>query len=291
MRFPFKKLEIPALEMLDLDVKLGELIGDGVYGSVFKALNKVNGKFIAVKHLKLRFFNNQADLNKLKNNLAKEINLLRELEHPHIVKYLGCKEEGENVYIYMEHMPGGSLSSMLKQYGRFEENVIKKFTKQLLEGLAYLHSKKVIHSDLKGCNILSDGRGNVKLSDFGATRHLEGLPIMSESKESLSKVTERGVFWTAPEVLLMERKCGTEVDIWSLGCTIIEMASGRHPWASCTSMKNFYELIEKKTPPQIPGQLSEKCRDFIMQCCNYNRKNRPHAQDLLKHPFIVDDSI
>lgn len=105
------------------------------------------GQFLAVKHIFMAELPNRSvcDL----ENLCQEIVVYQKLEHPNIVRYLGAKQEEEDVYIYMEYMPGGSISSMLKQYGSFEEKVIKKFTKQVVLGLDYLHSKGVIHQDIK----------------------------------------------------------------------------------------------------------------------------------------------
>eukprot|EP00349_Pseudokeronopsis_sp_Brazil_P009621 CAMPEP_0202970246 /NCGR_PEP_ID=MMETSP1396-20130829/16234_1 /ASSEMBLY_ACC=CAM_ASM_000872 /TAXON_ID= /ORGANISM="Pseudokeronopsis sp., Strain Brazil" /LENGTH=125 /DNA_ID=CAMNT_0049698637 /DNA_START=810 /DNA_END=1188 /DNA_ORIENTATION=+ len=112
----------------------------------------------------------------------KEVALLKNLQHENIVTFLdySFKHEQE-VHLYMEYLPGGSIQSMLETYGPFDEEVIRNFTRQLLKGLSYLHSKHVIHADLKGANILFDGKGNIKLSDFGAARNIENLPIMTAS--------------------------------------------------------------------------------------------------------------
>lgn len=174
-------------QKISIDLFIDKSIGRGAYGQVFRALNKQNGKFLAVKVIKLCLAG--SDWPEKLEVLEKEISLLRRFEHPNIVKYLGCdrylpsnSEEGE-IKIYMEYMPGGSLSSILKEYGAFSETVIAKFTKQILLGLHYLHSHGVVHRDLKGGNILAASDGTVKLADFGASKHIQGLPLVSENSE------------------------------------------------------------------------------------------------------------
>lgn len=118
-------------------------------------------------------------------SLGKEIEVYQGLEHENIVKYVGAKQEGDSVYIYMEFMTGGSIASLVKQFGPFDEKVVRKFTRQVVSGLDYLHEKGVAHRDVKvimnyysnyqGGNILSDGNGNVKLADFGAAKMLEAV--------------------------------------------------------------------------------------------------------------------
>ena len=105
------------------------------------------GKFLAVKEISMEESEPKPSLNV--GTLCEEIEVYQELEHEHIVRYLGAKQEAGDTYIYMEYMPGGSVSSMLKQYGSFEEKVIRKFTKQVALGLNYLHAKGVIHRDIK----------------------------------------------------------------------------------------------------------------------------------------------
>ena len=105
------------------------------------------GQFLAVKHIKLTELQNKSSVGV--ENFCHEIEVYQKLEHENIVPYLGAKQESEDIYIYMEYMPGGSISSMLKQYGFFHEKVIRKFTKQVVQGLHYLHGQGVIHRDIK----------------------------------------------------------------------------------------------------------------------------------------------
>ena len=119
----------------------------GAYGIVYKGLNMETGQFLAAKLIRLSELQNKSSVGV--ENFCQEIELYQKLEHDNIVPYLGAKQDEEDIYIYMEYMPGGSISSMLKQYGSFQEKVIAKFTRQVVQGLHYLHEQGVIHRDIK----------------------------------------------------------------------------------------------------------------------------------------------
>eukprot|EP01017_Pseudomicrothorax_dubius_P018488 TRINITY_DN2043_c0_g1_i4.p1 TRINITY_DN2043_c0_g1~~TRINITY_DN2043_c0_g1_i4.p1 ORF type:complete len:393 (+),score=67.18 TRINITY_DN2043_c0_g1_i4:379-1557(+) len=269
-----------------IDLKTGALIGEGAYGKVYKALNKKTGKFLAVKSIQLvgdlsQSFANLEDLNR-------EIPILRQLSHENIVQLYSYSVHGETVQLYMELMPGGSIASMLKQFGRFEEPVIKRFTRQILNGLVYLHSKGVIHRDLKGANILTDNFGNVKLADFGSSHIIINVPLLTASQTAVCTSMKGSLYWMAPEVLNQERH-GKRVDIWSLGCTIIEMATASYPWPRCETFLDFITLVNQERTPPIPTTLSEAGQDFVRKCCTFEKRARPTAAMLQEHDFLRED--
>lgn len=151
----------------------GDLIGRGTYGRVYLGLNATTGDMLAVKQVELpttdrdRQDKRQASMIKA---LRDEIELLKNLEHPHIVQYLGWEESGEHISIFLEYVPGGSIASVYRKHQKFEEAVIKNFTKQILDGLSYLHAKGILHRDLKADNILVDSDGTCKITDFGISK-------------------------------------------------------------------------------------------------------------------------
>ncbi|CDW77523.1 protein kinase domain containing protein [Stylonychia lemnae] len=272
------------------NIRIGELLGEGAYGKVYKAFNLKDGKTIAVKVMKISQQGQyEQKLEKIKMNLQKEITLLKNLKHKNIINYLdSCIINDTDVNIYMEYMPGGSISSLIKEFGSMDENAIRHFTRQLLSGLDYLHQNHIIHADLKGANILFDGLDNIKLSDFGAAKFIENLSLLSVSQSEVCSSIQGSLYWMAPE-MIQQKGYGRKIDIWSLGCTIIEMATGNHPWPE---VKNYpqlvMEIISKRTPP-IPAFLSIEAQDFIRQCLQYDKKLRPRPGDLLNHPFIIND--
>jgi len=216
---------------------------------------------------------------------------LRRFEHQNIVKYfgseikLGSNDHKGEVRLHMEYMAGGSLSSIVSQYGALSEPLIKNFVRQIVSGLHYLHSHGVVHRDLKGANILSDGEGNIKLADFGASKHIQGLPLISVNSEPCKSI-HGSLYWMAPEILKQERY-GRKVDIWSLGCVIIEMASGKHPWQGIRTYEDLCANIANLNKPLIPSRLSPVCQDLVLNCIEYDKKKRLNTSAVLKHPFLA----
>jgi serine/threonine protein kinase len=152
---------------------MGALIGEGAYGKVYECLNVDTGEILVSKHVKV-----SGDPEKIKDevmSLSSEIQLLKQLSHRNIVHYVHTEINSDlsAVDIIMEYVPGGSIRSLLNRFGRFTENMVKRYTHQILEGLAYLHENGIIHRDIKGANLLVDNDGTIKLTDFGASKRLE----------------------------------------------------------------------------------------------------------------------
>jgi mitogen-activated protein kinase kinase kinase len=163
----------------------GELIGKGSYGRVYIAMNVTTGDMMAVKQVELpnteRDRHDRRQLSMI-DALKSEIALLKDLYHPNIVAYLGCETSPEHLSIFLEYVPGGTIASIYRtpHQPRFEEPLVKYFTKQILEGLAYLHGRNIWHRDLKGDNILVDSAGVCKISDFGISKQTSELEDLGE---------------------------------------------------------------------------------------------------------------
>ncbi|WWC86729.1 uncharacterized protein L201_001607 [Kwoniella dendrophila CBS 6074] len=272
----------------------GELIGKGSYGRVYIALNVTTGDMMAVKQVELPVSeidrNDKRQLGMIKA-LRDEIELLKDLEHINIVAYLGYETSEEYLSIFLEYVPGGSIASIYRtpNQGRFEPQLVRFFTEQILEGLAYLHSKNIWHRDLKGDNILVDTQGICKISDFGISKQT------SDAYDSFGQATNMkgSVFWMAPEVIhsFSERTYSGKVDIWSLGCVVLEMWSGKRPWGEMEQVAAMFELFNKRARPPLPPDihLSNIALDFMnTKCLATDPRDRPIAKDLLQHPFILD---
>ena len=180
-------------------------------------------------------------------------------------------------------MPGGSIASLLQRFGAFAEKLVAVYTRQILEGLHYLHTHHIMHRDIKGANILVDNAGCVKLADFGASRRLADLVTM----ESGCKSVKGTPYWMAPEVI-KQTGHGRQADIWSVACTVIEMATAKPPWSDFTTpVSAMFHIASAKGPPPLPGHISHEARDFLLLCFNRVPKERPNAGRLLQHPFIT----
>jgi mitogen-activated protein kinase kinase kinase len=210
--------------------KKGELIGCGSYGRVFLGLNQSTGQLMAVKQLLLpvTYKDDSKISNANRKRLAKiehEINLLRSMSCPHIVNYYGVQLDRTNdgqktLDIFLEFVPGGSIASLLTNFGKFGESIARVYTKQILLGLRYLHRHEIVHRDIKGANILVDPSGLCKLADFGASSFIAEL-VAAENPSINGTIS-----WMAPEVIRQESH-GNKVDIWSVGCTVVEMLTGK----------------------------------------------------------------
>ncbi|CAG8492937.1 10194_t:CDS:10 [Racocetra fulgida] len=148
---------------------------DGSFGSVYLGLNSATGELMAVKQVELPTGNsaNEERKKSMVDALQREIALLKELQHENIVQYLGCQRDDETLNIFLEYVPGGSVTTILNNYGALEEPLVRSFVRQILQGLEYLHGKDIIHRDIKGANVLVDNKGRIKISDFGISKKVE----------------------------------------------------------------------------------------------------------------------
>ncbi|RDY07119.1 Mitogen-activated protein kinase kinase kinase 3, partial [Mucuna pruriens] len=258
----------------------GKLLGRGTFGHVYLGFNSENGQMCAIKEVKV-VSDDQTSRECLKQ-LNQEINLLNQLSHPNIVQYYGSELVEGSLSVYLEYVSGGSIHKLLQEYGSFKEPVIQNYTRKIVSGLAYLHGRNTVHRDIKGANILVDPNGEIKLADFGMAKHINSSASMLSFKGS--------PYWMAPEVVMNTNGYSLPVDIWSLGCTIIEMATSKPPWNHYEGVAAIFKIGNSKDMPEIPEHLSNEAKNFIKQCLQRDPLARPTAQKLLDHPFIRDQS-
>ncbi|KAJ9679473.1 hypothetical protein PVL29_021415 [Vitis rotundifolia] len=256
--------------------KKGKLLGRGTFGHVYVGFNSESGEMCAMKEVTL--FSDDAKSKESAKQLGQEIVLLSRLCHPNIVQYYGSETVGDKLYIYLEYVSGGSIYKLLQEYGQLGELAIRSYTQQILSGLAYLHAKNTVHRDIKGANILVDPNGRVKLADFGMAKHITGQSCPLSFKGS--------PYWMAPEVIRNPNGCNLAVDIWSLGCTVLEMATTKPPWSQFEGVAAMFKIGNSKDLPAIPDHLSDEGKDFVRQCLQRNPLHRPTAARLLEHPFV-----
>lgn len=300
LEYHFVTLLASSFSSVSIRWQKGKFIGGGSFGHVYAAVNLDTGGVMAVKEI---VFHDSQSL-KLIPSIKEEMTVLEMLNHPNVVQYFGVEVHRDKVYIFMEYCEGGSLSSLLA-HGRIEdEMVIQVYALQMLEGLAYLHQSGVVHRDIKPENILLDHNGVIKFVDFGAakviaasgkTRQTRSISISGSSKETRAAAPGSNSMtgtpmYMSPEVITGQTTARNGVvDIWSLGCCVLEMATGRRPWANLDNEWAIMYHIAAGHKPQLPSsdQLSAEGIRFLSRCLEHNPSKRPEAAELLNDPWII----
>ena len=283
----------------------GQYVGGGTFGSVYEAINLDTGTLMAVKEIRLQ---DPQLIPTIVKQIGDEMGVLAVLDHPNIVQYFGIEVHRDKVYIFMEYCQGGSMASLL-EHGRIEdETVVMVYALQMLEGLAYLHNANIVHRDIKPENILLDHNGVIKYVDFGAAKIIarQGQTIM-QPEPKMNQAVARGndaapraqqgtitgtPMYMSPEVIRGEgaQRFSGAADIWSLGCVLLEMSTGRRPWSTLDNEWAIMYNIASGNPPQMPteDQLSPTGLNFLKRCFDRDPKRRSTAAELLQHPWIME---
>eukprot|EP01062_Namystynia_karyoxenos_P015666 TRINITY_DN15697_c0_g1_i1.p1 TRINITY_DN15697_c0_g1~~TRINITY_DN15697_c0_g1_i1.p1 ORF type:complete len:592 (+),score=180.33 TRINITY_DN15697_c0_g1_i1:77-1852(+) len=267
--------------------KLGNMLGQGSYGAVYAGLRR-DGGMMAVKCIELGQVEDEEDLISLMN----EIEVMKALSHSNIVRYLGASRDAEKnlLYIFLEYVPGGSLASIVKKFGNLDMETARCYTKQILFAVSFLHKKHVIHRDIKGDNILLTGDGVVKLADFGCSKNMRELCAKTHGVAAKSMVGTP--YWMAPEVITNQQEGGYsyKADVWSIGCTVCEMLTGKAPWPEFSSMWGaVYHIANSSGPPDgVPKDVPASVTAFFDRCFQRDVSKRAEAQELLDTAWMKE---
>ncbi|XP_020902476.1 mitogen-activated protein kinase kinase kinase 2 isoform X2 [Exaiptasia diaphana] len=258
----------------------GKLLGAGAFGQVYMCHDLDTGRELAVKQIETGLLNNSTK-NEVRA-LEGEIEFMKNFRHERIVQYYGMETTDLHIYIFMEFLPGSSVHDHIKQHGALNESLTRKYTRQIVEGVCYLHSNRIVHRDIKGANILRDINGNIKLADFGASKRLQTI----RSKTGFRSV-HGTPYWMAPEVINGEGY-GRKADVWSIGCTVVEMLTTKPPWANLEPMAALFKIATQATEPDLPQESTKDTVEFVRAILVRESQARPSADDLLLFSFIYN---
>lgn len=269
--------------------RLGPKVGSGSFGDVFQGVNDM-GQLFAVKRLATT---SASDI----DNLMAEIEMMKSMEeHMNIVQYLGADfdEKDAVLYIFQTWVPAGSVAEMLTKFGPFPVAQVRTYTRHILTGLSFLHQNEIVHRDIKGGNILVDDQGNAKIADFGCSSRMQ-------QGKTVDMTTIKGTpFFMAPEVL-NEGKYGRKGDVWAVGCTVIQMLTGKPPWSDkglvgmqgllvlSSYLKNLKGIPSFDWPTKVPE--CQALRAFLQRCFEIEVEKRSRSEELLTDEFLLDEDF
>ncbi|XP_043681622.1 mitogen-activated protein kinase kinase kinase 4 [Vespula pensylvanica] len=258
----------------------GIKIGQGRFGKVYTIVNNQTGELLAMKEVQLQPGDHRAI-----RRIAEELQIFEGIQHNHLVRYYGLEIHREEMLIFMEFCAEGTLESLVAGSGNgLPESLIRKYTHQLLLAVVALHSHGIVHRDIKTANIFLTNEGNcLKLGDFGSAVQIKAHTTMPGELQGFVGTQA----YMAPEVFMKTESIGhgRAVDIWSVGCCIVEMASGRRPWSEYDSNYQIMFKVGMGETPAIPKTLSLEGIDLIKKCLQHDPKKRYTANTLLTLPF------
>ncbi|NXW90021.1 CDK3 kinase, partial [Alopecoenas beccarii] len=279
-----------------------EKIGEGTYGVVYKARNKRTGQLVALKKIRL-----DSETEGIPSTAIREISLLKELKHPNIVRLLDVIHSQKKLYLVFEYLNQDLRRYMdSSQTGELPLSMVKNYLFQLLQGVSFCHSHRVIHRDLKPQNLLINEAGTIKLADFGLARAF-GVPLRTYTHEVVT------LWYRAPEILMRCKFYSTAVDIWSIGCIFAEMVTRKAlfpgdseidqlfrifrtlgtpneaTWPGVTQLpdykRDFPQWARKEMKDVVPN-LDRDGRDLLVQLLLYDPSRRISAKDALSHRYF-----
>lgn len=278
-----------------------EKIGEGTYGVVYKARDKVSGNLVALKKIRL-----EMEAEGVPSTAIREISLLKELDHPNVVRLLDVVHSNNKLFLVFEYLLQDLKKYMDDSQQLLPVSLVKSYLHQLLKGISYCHAHRILHRDLKPQNLLIDAKGYIKLADFGLARGF-AMPVRQYTHEVIT------LWYRAPEILLGCRFYSTAVDVWSLGCIFVEMTTKRPlfpgdseidqlfrifrtlgtpdetNWPGVTVLPDYKGMFPR-WPPQnveeVVPALDLEGREVLEKLLTYDPSKRISARNALDLPFF-----
>ncbi|VEN46850.1 unnamed protein product [Callosobruchus maculatus] len=259
----------------------GIKIGQGRFGKVYTAVNNNTGEMMAVKEIPLAH-NDSTTVKRI----AEEMKILEGIVHKNLVRYYGVEVHKDEMLLFMEYCSEGTLENLIASTEKgLPELLVRRYTFQLLSGVVCLHDHGIVHRDIKTANIFLTNEGNcLKIGDFGCAAKIKSTTTMPGELQGFVGTQA----YMAPEVFTknMSEGHGRAADIWSIGCVVVEMASGKRPWAQYDSNYQIMFKVGMGQSPDPPDEMINEGLDFLDMCFKHDPKQRASARELLAHNFV-----
>ena len=252
--------------------RAGKMLGRGAFGKVSLGMHRLSRKLVALKSINKEFMSDD----KQKSKIMHEVGILLRLRHCSVVKLYETFETKRHMLLTMELCAGGDLLNYVRKRKKLDEDVARVIFKQIIEGLGYIHRKRVLHRDIKLDNILLDGKGNVKIADFGVSKLVKPGDIMHEQSGTPAYI--------APEILKEEGYMGFKADIWSAGVVFYAMLCGTVPFKA-SNMKELHKMIIKGKY-NLKEEISEDAQNLLRAMLETDPKKRISVQKILAHKWL-----
>ena len=255
--------------------RAGKMLGRGAFGKVCLGMHKLTRKLVAIKSINKEYLSEE----KQKNKVMHEVGILLRLNrHPNVVKLFETFETGRHILLVMELCAGGDLLNYVRKRKKLDEQSAKYLFKQLIEGLGYLHARNVLHRDIKLDNILLDGKGIVKIADFGVSKQVRPGEIMREQCGTPAYI--------APEIIRDRGYTGFKADLWSAGVVLYAMLYGTVPFKA-NNMQDLHKLI-LAAKYNLKDEISEGAKSILRALLEPDPVKRLTIKQVLTHPWMAD---
>ena len=252
--------------------RAGKMLGRGAFGKVSLGMHKLSRKLVALKSINKEFMTDE----KQKSKVMHEVGILLRLRHQSVVKLYETFETKRHMLLAMELCAGGDLLNYVRKRKKLDEDVAKVIFRQIIEGLGYIHRKRILHRDIKLDNILLDGKGNVKIADFGVSKLVKPGDVMREQSGTPAYI--------APEILKEEGYMGFKADIWSAGVVLYAMLCGTVPFKA-SNMKELHKMIIKGKY-NLKEEITDDAKSLMRSMLETDPRRRVTIQNILAHPWL-----
>lgn len=257
--------------------RAGKMLGRGAFGKVNLGMHRMTRKLIAIKSINKEYLSEE----KQRSKIMHEVGILLQLRHPSVVKLYETFETGRHIMLVMELCAGGDMLNFVRKRKKLDELTSKILFKQIIEGIGYIHTQRILHRDIKLDNILLDGKGNVKIADFGVSKSVKKNETMYEQSGTPAYI--------APEIIRDKGYRGFKADLWSAGVVLFAMLYGTVPFKA-NNMKDLHKQI-MEARYNLKDEITSEAKNLIQCLLNPDPDSRYTVKQTLAHPWLKNADV